>query len=170
MSNTLIDQTFPPDPANLRQFRDALGRFATGITLITTQTENGPAGFTANSFASVSLDPALVLWSAARASARFPIFAAAQTYSIHILAQDQTDLVNRFVRGGVGFDGLAVTQSADGNPVFPQALARFDCHQHSVHDGGDHLIILGRVIHFALRDGSPLLFNQGQYGSFSALP
>ena len=167
MSNTLIDQTFPPDPANLRQFRDALGRFATGITLITTQTENGPAGFTANSFASVSLDPALVLWSAARASARFPIFAAAKTYSIHILAQDQSHLIPRFVRGGAGFDGLDTQLSADGNPVLVGALARFDCHQHSLLDGGDHLIILGRVVQFAHRAAQPLVFSQGKYGQFT---
>ena len=170
MSIPLIDQSFPPDAANLRRFRDALSRFATGITLITTQTMDGPVGFTANSFASVSLDPALVLWSAARSSARFPIFAAAQFYSIHILAQDQTDLINRFVRGGAGFDGLSAAQSADGSPILPQALARFDCQQHAVHEGGDHLIIVGRVIQATLRDGAPLLFNQGQYGSFAPLP
>jgi flavin reductase (DIM6/NTAB) family NADH-FMN oxidoreductase RutF len=168
MSNTLIDQTFQPGPDTSRALRDALGRFATGITLITTQTEHGPAGFTANSFASVSLDPALVLWSAARNSARFPIFAAAKSYSIHILAQDQADLAARFVRRGAGFDGLPTTTSADGSPILTQALARFDCHQHSLHDGGDHLIIVGRVTHFALRDGAPLLFSQGQYGQFLA--
>ena len=177
MSNSLIDQSFQPGPESFqpgpdtsRNLRDALGRFATGITLITTQTDQGPAGFTANSFASVSLDPALVLWSAARASARFPIFSAAKAYSIHILAQDQSDLAARFVRGGAGFDGLHTGTSVDGSPIFTQALARFDCHQHSLHDGGDHLIIVGRVIRFALQDGAPLLFSQGKYGQISNQP
>ena len=170
MGNALIDQTFPPYVANQRQFRDALGRFATGITLVTAQTENGPAGFTANSFASVSLDPPLVLWSPARSSARYPIFASAQAYSIHILAEDQADLAARFVRGGSGFEGLDTALSADGVAILPQTLARFDCHQHATHDGGDHLIIVGQVKHFALRDGAPLLFSQGQYGQFSAQP
>lgn len=170
MGNTLIDQTFLPDASDPRRLRDALGCFATGITLITTQTENGPVGFTANSFASVSLDPPLVLWSAARSATRFPVFAAAQTYSIHILAQDQADLVTRFARSGAGFDGLAAAHSSDGNPIIPLALARFDCRQHNVHDGGDHLIIVGRVIAFALGQGAPLLFSQGTLGQFSSQP
>lgn len=167
MGNTLIDHTFPRDAANQRRLRDALGCFATGITLITTQTENGPVGFTANSFASVSLDPPLVLWSAARSATRFPIFAAAKTYSIHILAQNQAEIVSRFARGGAGFSGFPPSHSADGNPIIPQSLARFDCHQHSLHDGGDHLIIVGRVVQFALGDGAPLLFSQGVYGQFT---
>ena len=168
MSSSLKNQNIQPDASTLRAFRDALGRFTTGVTLITTQTPNGPAGFTANSFASVSLDPALVLWSAARSSARYPIFAAAQTYSIHILAQDQADLATRFARGGAGFEGLTSEVSVDGNPIIADALARFDCHQFATHDGGDHLIILGRVIQFALRDDDPLVFSQGNFGRFSS--
>lgn len=161
-------QDLLPGPASLRDFRHALGRFATGIAVITTQTAGGPVGFTANSFASVSLEPPLVLWSAARASARFEIFSAAKTYSIHVLGQEEAALAARFVRNGAGFDGLAVTPSAHGSPVIPGTLARFDCHQHSLHDGGDHLIILGRVTHFAMRQGAPLVFSQGTYGSFSS--
>jgi flavin reductase (DIM6/NTAB) family NADH-FMN oxidoreductase RutF len=170
MNDALPPQDMLPGPATLRDFRHALGRFATGVTLITTQTEGGPVGFTANSFASVSLDPPLVLWSAARASARFPIFAAAKTYSIHILGEDDAALVARFIRGGAGFDGLSTTKSAGGSPIIPQTLARFDCHQHATHDGGDHLIIVGRVTHFAMRDGAPLVFSQGTYGSFMPQP
>ena len=166
MSNSLKHQDVQPGPSTQRTLRDALGQFTTGVTLITTQTAAGPAGFTANSFASVSLDPALVLWSAARSSARFSIFAAAPTYSIHILAQDQIDLARRFARGGSGFDDLSTHNSADGNPVIPGALARFDCHQYATHDGGDHLIILGRILRFALRDDRPLAFCQGDFGRF----
>ena len=167
MNNVTPPQDLLPGPETLRDFRHALGRFATGVTVITTQTENGPVGFTANSFASVSLDPPLVLWSAARASARFPIFAAAKTYSIHILGQEDAALAARFIRGGTGFNDLVTTTSAADNPVIPQTLARFDCHQHSLHDGGDHLIIIGRVTHFAMRHGAPLVFSQGSYGGFT---
>ena len=168
MSDSLNNHSYNPGPDTQRALRDALGGFATGVTIVTTQTDAGPAGFTANSFAAVSLDPALVLWSAARSSARFAIFSAAKTYSIHILAHDQVGLTARFARGGAGFDGLAVAQSNDGNPVFPASLARFDCHQHGLHDGGDHLIIVGRVVHFALRSAEPLVFSQGRYGRFDA--
>lgn len=170
MGDKLNDQSFHPGPDTLRDLRNALGRFATGVTVITTQTTDGPQGFTANSFASVSLDPALVLWSAARTAARFPIFAGARSYSIHILAEDQMSLASRFSRAGAGFDGLGFEKSADGNPIIAAALARFDCHQHATHDGGDHLIIVGRVVHFALRDAKPLLFSQGGFGKFTAEP
>jgi len=168
MDDSVTDQSFRPGPDTMRALRDALGRFATGVTVITTQSDQGPAGFTANSFASVSLDPALVLWSAAKSSARFPIFSAALTYSIHILDADQSSLATRFSRGGAGFDTLVTDLSADGNPVIPAALARFDCHQHATHDAGDHLIIVGRVVHFALRDATPLVFSQGRFGRFDA--
>ncbi|MDZ4136431.1 MAG: flavin reductase family protein, partial [Paracoccaceae bacterium] len=86
------EQTLLPDAANARAFRDALGCFATGIAVITTQGPDGPMGFTANSFSSLSLDPPLVLWSPAKASNRFAIFASAQHYSIHILGADQSPL------------------------------------------------------------------------------
>lgn len=163
------DQTFPPDAAHARALRDALGRFATGVAVITTMGPDGPMGFTANSFASVSLDPPLVLWSPARASVRYPVFAAAQHFAIHILAADQAVLCQRFIRGGAGFDGLTVVQNAEGVPVISGALARFECHQHATHDGGDHLIIVGRVLRFALTDAAPLVFAKGAYGGFAPL-
>lgn len=155
-----------PDGTSARDFRDALGRFATGITIVTIDGPEGPMGFTANSFASVSLDPPLVLWSPARASSRFDLFAGAQDYAIHILALDQFALIARFGRAGAGFAGLEHTLSPDGVPRIPGALARFECQRHAAHDGGDHLIIVGRVKRFALRDGAPLVFSQGAYGGF----
>jgi flavin reductase (DIM6/NTAB) family NADH-FMN oxidoreductase RutF len=160
------EPTFLPDATNARAFRDALGRFATGIAVITTQTADGPVGFTANSFASVSLDPPLVLWSPAKSSARYPVFAAAQHYTIHILGADQADLCLRFVRGGAGFDGLHTEINAEGTPVIPGTLARFDCAQSATHDGGDHLIVVGRVLRAASTAGDPLVFSQGAYGVF----
>lgn len=163
----MTDTALSPGPAVARDFRDALGRFATGVTIVTTMGPQGPLGFTANSFASVSLDPPLVLWSPARASSRFAAFAAAGHYAIHVLALDQHPLITRFGRGGPGFDGLDHATNAEGVPLLPGALARFECRQQSTHDGGDHLIILGRVLRFALRDGAPLVFSQGAYGGFA---
>jgi flavin reductase (DIM6/NTAB) family NADH-FMN oxidoreductase RutF len=164
---TEMPPTFTPDAENARAFRDALGRFATGVTVVTTHTLEGPMGFTANSFASVSLDPPLVLWSPAKASARYPFYAAALHYSIHILGAEQMELSRRFVRGGAGFDGLPHEVTAEGIPVIPGTLARFDCAQHATHEGGDHLIVVGRVIRASLRDGDPLVFSQGAYGRFA---
>lgn len=155
-----------PDAANARVFRDALGRFATGVTVVTIQGADGPMGFTANSFASLSLDPALVLWSLARSSRRFAYFAGARHYAIHILGQDHADLPTRFSRSGQGFDGLDWLPNEEGVPILPGALARFDCAQHATHDGGDHLIIVGQVLRLALEEGEPLVFAKGRYGRF----
>lgn len=159
---------FTPDAANARAFRDALGRFATGITLVTAATSEGPMGFLANSFASVSMDPPLVLWSPAKSSSRFQHFAGAQDYAIHILGHDHADWLPRFSRGGAGFDGLEHHFTDAGVPVIGAALARFECRQHATHEGGDHLIVVGRVIRAALRDGSPMVFSQGSYGGFAS--
>ncbi|MDG1281579.1 MAG: flavin reductase family protein [Pseudorhodobacter sp.] len=168
MQADIAEATFIPDAENARAFRDALGRFATGIAVITTQTADGPVGFTANSFASVSLDPPLVLWSPAKSSARYPVFAEAQHYTIHILGADQADLCLRFVRGGAGFEGLRTETNAEGTPIIPGTLARFDCAQSATHDGGDHLIVVGRVLRAAATAGDPLVFSQGAYGAFTA--
>jgi flavin reductase (DIM6/NTAB) family NADH-FMN oxidoreductase RutF len=161
------DTPFTAEAIDSRAFRDALGRFATGITVITIATRDGPMGFTANSFASVSLDPPLVLWSPARSAARFPFYAAARHYAIHVLGAEQSDLSGRFVRGGTGFDGLAHETAEHDVPILPQALARFECLQVATHDGGDHLIIVGRVLRAMARDGQPLIFSQGGYGRFT---
>ena len=155
-----------PDAGQARQFRDALGRFATGVTLVTVAGAAGPMGFVANSFASLSLDPPLVLWSLARASRRFEAFAGARHYAIHVLGQDQAGLPARFGREGVGFDGLDWRANAEGVPVLDGALARFECVQEATHDGGDHLIIVGKVLRLTLEEGEPLVFAKGRFGRF----
>jgi flavin reductase (DIM6/NTAB) family NADH-FMN oxidoreductase RutF len=163
----MTETTFTPDAANARAFRDALGQFATGVTVITTEGPEGPMGFTANSFASLSLDPALVLWSPAKSSLRFPIYAQAAHYTIHVLGADQSDLSRRFVRGGAGFEGLTHERTPEGVPVIPGTLARFDCAHWAAYEGGDHLIVVGLVLRCALNGGAPLVFSQGSYGSFA---
>lgn len=160
--------TFSPERESARAFRDALGKFTTGITIVTCASAAGPVGITANSFASVSLDPPLVLWSPARASRRFAAFEAATHYAIHVLAEDQRDLCAHFTRNGMDFDGVDWTEGAFGVPRLSGCLARFDCVQTARHDGGDHLIIVGRVLTAAVRDSGPLVFSCGRYGRFSA--
>lgn len=161
---------FVPEPGTARQFRDALGQFATGVTLITIRTDAGPMGFAANSFAAVSLDPPLVLWSIARSSRRAAHYLAATDFAIHVLPLSDHDLIARFARDGAGFAGLAHGTNAQGVPVLDTALARFDCRQHAVHDGGDHAIIVGRVVGATNRGGQALVFHQGRYGTFDPRP
>jgi flavin reductase (DIM6/NTAB) family NADH-FMN oxidoreductase RutF len=164
---TMTETVFTPED-NPRAFRDALGRFATGVTVVTCATSDGPMGFTANSFAAVSLDPPLVLWSPAKSSSRYHHYAQARHYAIHVLDQSHGEWLTRFNRGGPGFDGLGHAFTAEGVPVIHGALARFDCMQHATHDGGDHLIVVGRVLHAAYREGEPLVFSQGSYGRFAS--
>lgn len=160
------EASFAPEPENTRALRDALGRFATGVTVVTIFTDDGPMGITANSFAAVSLDPPLVLWSPARASSRFDRFSGAQHFAIHVLHAGQSDLCARFTRGGAGFEDLEVGYTAEGVPLLSDTLARFDCSRHAVHEGGDHAIVVGRVQHVTMQAGEPLLFAQGRFGRF----
>jgi flavin reductase (DIM6/NTAB) family NADH-FMN oxidoreductase RutF len=161
-----------PGPAtepvqDLRALRRALGTFATGVTVVTAEGPEGPVGITANSFASVSLDPPLVLWSLARASGRFATFEAAKTYAIHVLAEDQGDVCARFARGAGRFDANEGGRNAQGAPILPRALARFDCRLHARVDGGDHQILIGRIEAVVHSDGAPLVFSCGQMGGFA---
>lgn len=165
----MAEMVFNPQ-GNARAFRDALGQFATGVTVVTIDAPEGPMGFTANSFAAVSLDPPLVLWSPAKSSTRFAHFAEARHYAIHILDRAHGDWLTRFARGGAGFHGLSHEISPEGVPLIHGALARFECAQHATHDGGDHLIVVGHVLRAASREGEPLVFAQGRYGCFAPTP
>lgn len=160
-------ETFEPGPETARAFRQCLGRFATGVTVVTAAAPGGPLGITANSFASVSLDPALVLWSPAKRSARFAPFCAADVYAIHVLAAEQEALARHFARRGDGFGTLDWQAGPEGVPLLEGVLARFVCRRQAVHEGGDHAIIVGRVLEAAQRDGAPLVFLGGQYGGFA---
>ena len=152
------------DPAtDPRAFRDALGAFATGVTVVTTQTPDGPVGITANSFASVSLDPPLVLWSPAKSSRRFHHFAEADRFAIHVLGADQRHICEAFTRDKHAFEGIDWHAGEDGTPLIENTLARFECTLDAAHDAGDHLIIVGRVRRADTRPGAPLLFAGGAY-------
>lgn len=153
-------------PGGTRRLRTALGRYATGVTVVTAQGAKGPVGMTANSFTSVSLDPPLILWCPARASARFAAFEAAGHYAVHVLASDQLALCRRFSQSGNDFAGLDLALTPEGMPALSGCVARFDCRAVARHDGGDHGIFVARVLRAELRDGDPLLFWNGRYGDF----
>ena len=149
-----------------REFRDALGRFATGVCLITTTTQDGRAlALTANSFASVSLDPPLVLWSLQNNSDVYDAYATPRHYAINILSDQQQELSGRYARkGDHELDPAHYTLGEDGAPLISGALAAFECELHQTHDGGDHLIIVGRVTRMQnAEDGAPLVFYSGGY-------
>lgn len=158
----LMDDGFVPTAETARGFRDALGQFPTGVTLVTIEGPEGPMGFAANSFSSLSLDPPLVLWSLAKSSRRYPFYASARHFAIHVLAAEQAGLIERFGRHGAGFAGLDHDLNAHRVPLIGGALARFECELHATHEGGDHLIVVGRVTRVACQGGVPLVFVQGQ--------
>jgi flavin reductase (DIM6/NTAB) family NADH-FMN oxidoreductase RutF len=146
-----------------RELREALGQFATGVTVITTMTPSGPLGITANSFASVSLDPPLVLWSPARKSTRFPHFEAASHFAVHVLGQAQQGLAERFARRGDDFSGIVLETGLGDAPLIPGCAARLECRHAAHYDGGDHLIVTGEVLRLVQSAEPPLLYHRGRY-------
>lgn len=162
------DALTPFDPSDSRALRSAFGRFGTGVTVITTQTAQGPLGMTANSFSSVSLDPPLVLWSAALRSKRHDAFVQAEHFCIHVMGQDQQEMATHFASQGHDFSAFDWAAGPSGAPQLSGCLATFQCSRHAVHPAGDHSIILGQVTHAAERPGTGagLLFDQGRFGTF----
>jgi len=155
------------DPAvDSRAFREALGSFATGVCVVTAQGADGPVGITANSFASVSLDPPLVLWCPAKDASRYPDFRDASAFAIHVLDVHQQAICDGFTRDKQAFDGLDWQTGPDGVPQINGCLARFDCTLEAQHDAGDHMIVVGRVIRATSRPGLPLLFQAGRFVRF----
>lgn len=148
-----------------RQLRDAFGKFATGVTVITAPSADGPVAIVANSFSSVSLEPALVLWSVDRHARRFPYFEAADHYAIHVLGAEQRDLCDLTARDAHVLDLHPHTLNADGVPLIDHCLARFECRRVAAHDAGDHVIIVGQVQRTEMREGQPLTFYGGDFGS-----
>jgi len=167
MDDPTTSDVFVPGSATLRQFRDALGAFSTGVTVVTTNSAIGPLGITANSFASLSLAPPLVLWSPARSSRRFEAFARAEHFAIHVLAADQIELGGHFAQQGHDFDLPEAHMNSHGVPILQGCLAVFECQHEALHSGGDHAIVVGRVLAARHRPGAPLVFSSGRYGHFS---
>lgn len=147
------------------EFRNALGRFATGVTIVTTADGEGRRfGVTANSYNSVSLDPPLVLWSLARTSGSMAAFEKCEAFAIHILGAHQEDLAMRFAsRGEDKFAGLDTHPGHGGVPLFDDCVAHFECVTENRFEGGDHIIFLGRVVRFETGEREPLLFHRGAF-------
>jgi len=159
---------FRPTGENTRLLRDAFGRFATGVTVVTAPSVDGPVGITANSFSSLSLDPALVLWSPSKGSRRFKYFEAAPSFAIHILAEGQANVCEGFARNMHAFGELDMTTSEQGVPLINNCLARLECRHVATHPGGDHVIVVGQVTFAEINDGNALGFFAGKYGVFQA--
>lgn len=155
-----------------RALRDALGCFATGVTIITTRTPEGRLeGLTANSFASVSLTPPLVLWSLDLSAASLEGFKTATHFAVSVLARHQRAIAHHFATTSADkFDGINWTAGLGGSPVLGDHLASFECRTERQIEGGDHIIFLGRVLRFSQRSGSPLVFSGGHYQTTQALP
>lgn len=153
---------FKPDRTNTRSLRDAFGRFASGVTIVTAASEDGPVGITANSFSSLSLDPPLVLWSPDAGSRRFPYFERAEHFAIHVLGAEQVDLCKGFAASPFAFDGVETALSEQGVPLIEGCLARFECRQNAIYPGGDHRIVVGEVLKAEMREGDSLAFFAGQ--------
>lgn len=160
-----MGQSFIPTVENQRALRDAFGCFATGVTVITTITENGPIGITANSFSSVSLDPPLISWCPSKTSDRLAAFQENVSFAVHILRDDQADLALAFADEGAPFDDR--WQRSDQNvPILDDCLCRLECKRIATHDAGDHLIMIGEVQRAQFTDGSPLVFGRSGFGTF----
>lgn len=148
-----------------RAFRRALGNFATGVTVVTADDGAGnKVGVTANSFNSVSLDPALILWSLDKRSTSLATFEAASHFAVNILAADQIDLSNNFAKPRDDrFAGIPHEAGAGGAPILLDCSANFQCEKYQILDGGDHWIMIGKVVRFEDCGRSPLLYHQGAY-------
>lgn len=148
-----------------RLLRDALGAFATGVTIVTTRDESGcDIGLTANSFNSVSLDPPMVLWSLAKTSQNWEAFKKAKHFAVHVLGADQEWLSNQFAkRGADRFLGVPVERGFGEAPLLPDCAARFQCRTAFTYEGGDHEIFVGEVLGFDDFKRPPLVFQRGKY-------
>ncbi|WP_298621946.1 flavin reductase family protein [uncultured Zoogloea sp.] len=153
------------DPA-VRAFRDTLGMFPTGVTVVTTRDGAGrPVGLTVSSFNSVSLVPQLVVWSLSSHLQLVPALENAPVYAINVLAEDQQELSNRFAsRVEDRFAGVEFTDGEGGVPLLAGCCAQFVCRPHARHPGGDHIVFIDEVIRFERNaDKKPLLFQGGAY-------
>jgi 3-hydroxy-9,10-secoandrosta-1,3,5(10)-triene-9,17-dione monooxygenase reductase component len=154
----------PTDPD---AFRQALGHFCTGVTVITTAGPAGPAGFACQAFAALSLAPPLVLFCPSKTSSTWPVIEGAGHFCANVLTDGQQELARRFgSSGGDKFAGVPWTPSPRGAPVLDGALTWVDCTVEAVHEAGDHYLVTGRVTALgATRAGRPLLFYRGRYAA-----
>lgn len=153
------------DALNANQLKKAMGCFATGVTVVTTHFEGQDYGMTCNSFNTVSLDPAMVLWSIRKASSSHNAFAKAKGYTVNILAAEQADAAMRFTKGAHAdrFAEVEVRRLESGRLILPEASAWFDCDINQIVSAGDHDILIGRVRAFASGEKMPLTYIGGKF-------
>ena len=154
-------------------FRETLGLFVTGVTIITTLNKDGePVGITANSFNSVSLDPPLVLWSVGFSSRSLGAFETAENFAVHILRDDQADLSQKFAKSGHDkFANLPMKTGIGGVPLLVDCAARLECSIYGKHPAGDHIIFVAKVEHLASDpEAMPLVYHGGRYAELSDKP
>jgi flavin reductase (DIM6/NTAB) family NADH-FMN oxidoreductase RutF len=164
-ANELASDSSPIDP---RDFRNALGTYATGVTIITAAGRDGkPYGLTCNSFASVSLNPPLVLWSLVLYSSSLSVFQNAGHFAVNVLGASQQALANKFAKSSEDkFVGVEWTPGVGNAPLLKDSVANFQCRAVNRYYGGDHVIFLGAVEAYAYNRDEPLLFARGGYGRF----
>lgn len=148
-----------------RLLRDALGEFATGVAVVTARGADGQeVGVTINSFASVSLDPPLVLWSLGLQSPSLAVFETCSHYAVNVLAADQVEYSQRFSQSfDDRFAGIATSPGAGGSPLLPGCSAWFECRNELRYPGGDHVILVGYVEAVRREERPPLIFHGGRY-------
>lgn len=152
-----------------RSLRDAFALFPTGVAVVTAYAQSGDRlGITINSFSSVSLQPALILWSLGRSTRSYSLWASVKSFAVNVLARDQHDIADQFARKGSDrWRHIAAVPAERINaPVLPRSLVRFECQTYARHEAGDHLIFLGAVKFLSLQAGSDddaLLFHRSRY-------
>ena len=153
-------------PFDQKDFRQGLGLFPTGVTIVTTQSDDGhPIGMTASSFNTVSLDPPLVLWSIDRRSLSLDAFTQCEHFAINVLSKQQQDLSNLFAsKGADKFANTPFTEGAGKSPLLEDCIAQLECKMWKTYDGGDHIIIVGEVLNYRYdKTLEPLVFYAGNY-------
>lgn len=153
-------------PVSPAQMRNVLGHFASGIVIVTAAGPDGPVGFTCQSFASLSLEPPLVSFSPARTSSTWPRIRQIGRFCVNVLADHHEELSNAFARSGTDkFAGVHWRPAPSGSPVLDGVCAWIDCALFDEFDGGDHTIVVGRVVDLGAKGARlPLLFHRGRYG------
>ena len=152
-------------PLDTRQFRDVMGTFTTGVTIITTLEKKIPYGITANSFTSVSLSPPLVMFCLGKSSTNFDAFMNSDCFAVNILTAKQDALSAHFATfEGDRFDGLNYSTWETGAPILENVVSAIDCRREATHDAGDHVIMVGLVVRAEVQNqSSPLLYFKGGY-------
>jgi flavin-dependent trigonelline monooxygenase, reductase component len=154
---------------DIAELRQALGSYATGVTVVTTLDSKGePKGFTASSFTSVSLDPPLVLVCIGKGAACYPAFTGTTQFGVNVLCQDQLHVSRRFAsKSADKFADIAWVSGTTGSPILPGSMAWLDCQLHDRLEAGDHLILIGRVLRFGHSpERQPLGYHRGSYIAF----